>query len=431
MNNSLRTAPPPRPSETGPYKPISVLAVAALIVAILNALLLIGFAIAAFASKKAFLSWSIVLLSLVAVALSIMAKLQLSRSQGTRAGKKIADAALLLSLVFGLGYSAYWFAIDFSIRKQGQELADRFLKLLGDGEPERAFMLTKEPLVQKSMPDDPDTIRRRFGNTDLNQFNRSEVPRLFRAWHSRVKWDFEGAKPFEETALGFQCELNYVIRVPEGAFPVGVTVVAIDDPDTGVRDWQVAFGNTGVRGSLRQFTTLGKLIVDLQYRSFLFLKGWHAEFLSAGPKAAEPLLRIEGVVPPEDKRKALAEELMNPDAIQIHPGGPTRPLGNATVLVGDEGVIVQHVLTITAPTVGSEINALLSMRVRGDELVKEMQRLAGPDWDKEPINFSPEPELARFQYKLEPFMINIRPSAPKTGPRLLPVESTPSPTPSK
>lgn len=429
MNNSLRAAPPPRPSETGPYKPISMLAVAALIVAIANALLLIGFGIAAVAAKRPFLSWSIVLLSLIAVGLSIAAKLQLNRAQGTKAGSKIATAALLLSLVFGLGYSAYWFAIDFSIRKQSQELADKWMRFLGDGQPERAFLLTKEPPVQKSMPDDPDAIRRRFGNTDLALFNRSEMARLFRAWPTRIKWTFEGVHSWSETALGFECELNYTVRVPEGVFPVGVTAVGVDDPDTGERFWQIGFGATGVRGSLRQFTTLGKLIVDLQYRSFLYLKSWHSEFIAAGAAAAEPMIRIEGAIPPPEKRKLIAEELMHPDAIQIHPGGPTRPLGNATVLVGEDGVYVMHVLEVSAPSVGNEITALLGMRVRGDELVKEMQRLAGPDWDKEPVNFSSEPELARYKYEFVPFEINIRPSTPKTGPRLLPVESTPIPPP--
>lgn len=428
MNNSLRTAPPPRPSDTGPYKPISVLAVAALLVAVLNALLLIGFGIAALAAKRPFLSWAIVMLSLVAVGLSIAAKLQLSRAQGTRAGHKLATAALMLSLVFGLGYTAYWFAIDFSIRKQGQEVAERFLKLLGDSQPERAFMLTKEPLVQKSMPDDPDAIRKRFGNTDLNMFNRSEVSRLFRAWPSRIKWTYEGVHSWTETPMGFECELNYTIRVPEGVFPVGVTALGVDDPETGERFWQISFGSTGVRGALRQFTTLGKLIVDIQYRSLMYLKEWPPKFIAAGAAAAEPMIRIEGAVPPPEKRKLIAEELMDPNAVKVLPGGPTRPLGNATVLVGDGEVLVMHVLEISAPSVGSEVNALLAMRVQGDELVKEMRRLAGPDWDKQPVNLESEPELSRYQVKFEPFEINIRPSSPKTGPRPMIVEKLPIPS---
>ncbi len=423
MSDLMRTAPP---AEAAPYRPVSALAVAALIVAGLNALILIGFGIAALISHRPFLHWSVILLSAVAIGLSLTAKLRLARAQGTRAGGGLATAALLLSLIFGLGYLSYSFAIDFAIRKQGQEVAERFLKLVFDGEFERAFMMTMEPRIQRTMPDDPEAIRRRFGNTELNQFLRSELPRLARSWTGRSIRTFDGVRDWKDTPQGFECELNFTIRVPEGVFPAGVTTLAVDDPDTGQRSWQVLFGKTGLRQADRKLTTLGKLITDLQYHSFHYLREWHKEFIHNGPAAATKLIRIDGVMPPEAKRMEIAESLMQPEAVTLYPGGPLRPLGNATVMIQDDGITVSHVIEVTAMNVGSDLNSLLILRVRGDELVNEMKRLAGPGWENQPINTSQVPEATRFEFTFEPIEINIRPTTPRIGPRPISIQSTPN-----
>jgi hypothetical protein len=425
----MRTAAPPEPAETGVYRPISALAVAALIVGGLTALLLIGFGIAAAISHRPFLNWFVLLMAMSAIGMSIAAKVQIARSQGTRAGGKIASAALLVSLTFGLSYLAYWFAIDFSVRKQSQEIAEKWLQYLKEGEPEKAFRLMRDPGQQKSMAEDPESIRRRFGNTELSIFTRSDVPRLMRSWKNRTELSFDGVHTWDTTPTGFEAELNFTLRFPEGIFPIRVTALGSDDPDTGDRVWQVVFGKTGLKQTERQLTTLGKLILDLQFKSFHQLREWYPKFVDAGPKAAEPLIRIEGKVPPEDQRGKVADELMKPGAINIYPGGPTRPLGYALVLVTDDAVEVTSVLETSLPSLGNELNTMFTQRVKGDQLVKEMLRLSGPGWQQQPINYSQQPELNAYHFELEPVEINIRPSGPKMGLKLVTAESTPTAPP--
>lgn len=420
--DSLRTDAPSK-LDIGEYKPISGLAVAALIAGAVTGLLLLAFGIAAMASHRPFLNTFVLVLACVSLALAIAAKVQIARSQGTLAGSKVAGFALFLNLTLALGYLAYWFAIDFSVRSQSQDVAQRWLQYLDNGEPERAFRLTREPSQQKSMPDDPESIRRRFGNTDLAVFHRGDMPRLFRSWKGRNVVTFNGVHQWDAAQTGFEAELKYTLKTPEGQFPFHVATAGADDPDTGNRVWQVLFHKTGLMKEERRFTTLGKLSLELQFTAFQFLRDWPIRLITGGAKAAEPLIRIDGAIPPPEQRTKIAEELMMPGAINVYPGGPSRPMGDPEVFITDDGVFVSSVVEVSVPTIGNEINGLLTFKVKGDRLVKEMVRLNGPGWQNEPLNFSPNPELTNYEVEFEAVELNIRPSGPKSSSRRGPTDA--------
>jgi hypothetical protein len=97
-------------------------------------------------------------------------------------------------------------------------------------------------------------------------------------------------------------------------------------------------------------------------------------------------------------------------------------------MIQDDGVTVSHVIEVTAASVGSDLNSLLTFRVRGDDLVSEMKRLAGPGWENQPINTSQVPEATRFEFKFEPIEINIRPTTPRIGPRAISIETSTKPS---
>jgi hypothetical protein len=131
-------------------------------------------------------------------------------------------------------------------------------------------------------------------------------------------------------------------------------------------------------------------------------------------------------------RSKIAEEIVQPGALNIIPGGPTRPLGYAQLIITDNSVEITSVLEATLPSVGKELNTGLTQRVRGDALVKEMLRLAGPDWRQQPINTEQVAVLKPYQFELETVDINVRPSLPKPGPRTVTAEgpaALPPPSP--
>jgi hypothetical protein len=233
---------------------------------------------------------------------------------------------------------------------------------------------------------------------------------------------FEGVHSWDVMPQGYKAELNFLLRFPEGLYPTRVTALGSDDPDTGNRVWQIVFQETGVRQQERQWTTLGKLIIELQHHTYKQLHDWQMKFVAAGAKAAEPLIRLEGKVPPDDMRSKIAEEIVQPGALNIIPGGPTRPLGYAQLIITDNSVEITSVLEATLPSVGKELNTGLTQRVKGDALIKEMLRLAGPDWRQQPINTEQVAVLKPYQFELETVDINIRPSLPKPGPRTVTAE---------
>ena len=298
----------PSPSEPAVYRPISALAVAALLVGTLTALLLIGFGISAAVTHRPFISPFMMLLAITSLGLAIAAKMQLSRSQGTRAGGSLANFSLFLSLITSLGYMAYWFAIDLSVRQQSYAIAEKWLDDLEKNKPELAFRLTRDPGQQKSIPEDADAIRRRFGNVDLSLFTRSDIPRLFRTWPDQYEVSFDGVHNWEATGTGLQAELNFSLRFPEGVYPIIITTLGSDDPDTGSRVWQVNFHATGLKKNEQRLTILGKMIYELQFKSVRELQPSYDRFREGGAEKVESLIRLDGAVPPPDKRKQLAAD---------------------------------------------------------------------------------------------------------------------------
>jgi hypothetical protein len=165
------------------------------------------------------------------------------------------------------------------------------------------------------------------------------------------------------------------------------------------------------------------LALELQYKNVQELKDWYHRFVTAGAKAAEPLIRVDGAIPPPEQRHLLAEELMKPHAINIYPGDPSTPMGDPEIIITDKDVLISNAVEFSVPSIGNEpISGSLTLKVKGDRLVNEMIRLAGPGWQKEPLNTSPEYELPKFEVELEPVELNIRVTGPKVPMRRGPTE---------
>ena len=417
MPETPHTAPPPAPPDAAAgYRPISGLAIAALGLAVVTALIITAIGIASRVKGKAILVWPLVGLAAVGLVMSLVARWQIRRSEGTRAGLGLANAAWWVSLLFGCGYAAFLAATELAVRQQAQEFADKWFKHLSEGKPELAFRLTRDPSQQKSIPEDPDAIRRRFGADTLPAFIRSDLARMCRSWRDKVRWTPTGVRELQTTPSGYEVVLNYTVRTPEGVSDVGVMALGHDDPATGARNWQINFNITGIRE--RQFTRLGQIVEELQFETYRnFLPAW----VRGLPQAKESpigLFRIDGKVPPEDQRTKIAEELKRVGAINPFPGGPTRPSGMPVIFVDPDGVRLVCYVELDVPAVGSSIPAHVTVHVSGDELVKEMTALAGPGWEQQPVQTTWPVQLQppNFPHTLSVTEINASPGGIREGP---------------
>jgi hypothetical protein len=354
-------------------------------------------------------------LAAVGLALSLAARWQIRRSESTRAGLMLANAGLWVSLLFGLGYGAYYAGTEAALRKQAEAAADQWFGLLVGGKPEEAFRLTLPPAQQRGVPENAEDIRRRFGATELALFLRSDLPRMCRSWPDKVKVRTVGVREWEVKPTGFQVDLNYEVRTPEGQYDVVISTVGTDDPAGGGRDWQVMFQRSGIRDTGRRLTKLGRLCLELQARvQRNFLPEW-AKGLPGGP-SVEPLIRLEGAVPPEDKRATWAKEMRLPGAVNLFPGsGPLRPPGMPTAHITADDVFFANNSEVSLPSLGGSIATVLVVRPTDATLIQEMLRLAGPGWENQPVEPLAErpPELAPYNADFRVVEINIKPSAPK------------------
>jgi hypothetical protein len=249
---------------------------------------------------------------------------------------------------------------------------------------------------------------------------------MFRTWGpDKVRVQFAGERERQDQPDGFQVELNYAVRTPEGEFEFSILTRGVDDPISGGRDWQIVFQKSGLRQE-RRLTKLGRLCAELQYEcARRYLRRWLSELARLEPDAIAAVVRLEGAVPPAGLREKLIAELRQPDAINPFPGaGPMRGAGLPTVLFSADAVRLTHVVEATAPAADKsdpKIPTVLTIRVINVELERELLKLAGPDWDRHPLlGNDPDPTPELEPYGLDNLFqvteVNLRPSQPRIAP---------------
>jgi len=133
-NPTATSPPPPAPppaDELRIYRPVSMLAIAGVVLAgIYVALVVIVAAVGFFQSTPVFLPGWTLLLAIAAAGLSLLAQWQIRESEGTRAGQTLARWGLALSVFAGLGYAAYQYFTGLALIQQ----ANNFLMVREDAD---------------------------------------------------------------------------------------------------------------------------------------------------------------------------------------------------------------------------------------------------------------------------------------------------------
>jgi hypothetical protein len=303
MNQSPRPSAPVTSSDTC-YRPVSVWAVVGLAVAGSFALwLLIAAGIALNARQPLLLHPATLLLPLAAALLSVIGWRQVLHSEGTRVGLRLAQWGLTLSLLFGLGYAAYYgFGYD-AVRRQAQEFTLHWFELVrhsGDSEVDKcaAFWNTIDPLrrdrtrdlnnaeTRQSLAGEPaklaalkEDLRNRY-YWGTNPGTQGPFPRFFE--HEVVLLLQQGGAPTSIEPLGvrsweylpgkeggYSLEQMFRITTREGVFEVAVQVMS---KDIDRRHWHVLLPESGVRQA--QLSAFGGLIRNLNSDSRRFSGEW-------------------------------------------------------------------------------------------------------------------------------------------------------------
>jgi hypothetical protein len=419
--------PGPERDEAATYRPVAGLAIAAILLAGVTAATLLGVWITARArGRPVLVSWLLVVAA-IGLVLSAVARWQVIRAQGTRTGMGLARAALWLSLLSLGSYGAYYLAIDWAVHKQARAIADQFYDHLSKGEPEFAFRLSRPPGQQRDIPkDDREYVRKRFGANEYHQFQQSDIIRHFLSWQDKTRLEYVGPGKWDDIANGFSVELHYNLRTPEGLYDIVTVTLGLDDPGTGAREWYVMPPpTTRILPENEQLTHLGRMTRELELLcGRRFMPEWQKSLPAAKPADVAAVVRVEGHAPPEANRDKLIEEVKRFGAITLFPGSSAiRTPGLPVPFIDGAGARLVHTLQVDAPEVKPECPGVLTIQIFGNKLVADMQRLSGPDWEKEPLEIIEDDrsQLLPYTYEFQVTELNLRPSLPS-------IAAAPSPT---
>ena len=241
------TSPPPALGSTAdatPYVPVSWMAVAAELAAgcFVALILLFGYS-AAFKDRKPLIMPSLLIIAGVGVVLSFAARRMIRNSEGTRTGENLANSAWWICVVGGLGYTAYLFGIEYSIRSDAKEQARLWVEQIKNGDYDRAFVRTLEPALRAKAPTDDPTELIAANRDAYVAFSQLDLVRLARRNPGAIEFEPKTLRDWAYRPGLIDCVFTGVVRCPEGTFPLEIPLKGseglIGAEGGGVRQWFV------------------------------------------------------------------------------------------------------------------------------------------------------------------------------------------------
>jgi hypothetical protein len=275
------------------YQPLSVLAVVGLVIAIGYALVVAVGSIIALSKGSPWImgGWT-ALFPVFAIVVSVVAWLQVQRSEGTLGGRRLALTGIGVALAFGLGYWAYFLATYLAIRQKADTVAREWMAHLAKGEDEAAFWWALDPLKRPSrLPTDPSNapafvkdIETRFNTPEGNagegmfsQFERGDLIHVLREAGPDVQIESLGMSEWGYSPEGYHVTLEYRATSREASYDITITLHGNEAQHQEYvgRQWYIAFDKAFVRGEPR-FTEYGKKMAEARMLSQVFIENWQA-----------------------------------------------------------------------------------------------------------------------------------------------------------
>jgi hypothetical protein len=198
-----------------------------------------------------------------------MARTRIREAEGTLSGQALARWALILGLLVGPSYGAYYLATYAAVSQQAEGFARQWLDVLCQGNVEKGFWMTM-PLPRSDKPPSREEIEAIY-NFQLDQtmkgpfthFSQSELVRLLGQGGKDTKVVSEGVGSWTYEGGGYNVQVSFSIESPLAKFKVAVSLHGASSPDrkwTG-RQWRVIPdpASTGlVRSEPVQWTPAGQ-----------------------------------------------------------------------------------------------------------------------------------------------------------------------------
>lgn len=262
-----------RPASEGDYQPVSGVAAAAIVVASIFLAIVLVTAVLAFWNKRPAMNDKLLYLAVLAIGLSIAARLHIRRSENTRTGLKLASVAWWISVIGGVAFAAYIYGNIVALRQQSTNAASAWFELLKTGKHSQAFLITQPPMARQGVNADSEAeLDSRFGAGPLPGFRNSELVRFFQRNGEEVTSESLGMSNWEQVDGGFRVELSYRLRSGEGTFQINLNMMGLEGKNVAGREWQIGTAEGSLIPLTR--TTYGRLVLELQDDAFRYANAW-------------------------------------------------------------------------------------------------------------------------------------------------------------
>lgn len=396
------------------YKPLSGLAIAAIVFAGLFAVVLIGLVAVGFISKRPIDEGWHLWLAAIGFALAILANISIRRSEGTRSGQRLADIAWWICLLGGGGFFAYLQANEYSLRLQSGKFLDDWFTMLKKGDRAASFLMTLEPEQRRDptlSPADPaleDRLETEFAHLYPGYRNHSLVTMLLRG-NGDITATSQGLKGWEYRTASTSLEWTYRIAGPEGVSLASISLLGTRPKGEKSLAWRIDM-NSKFNLRAENITTYGRFIgYELPRETERALMSWmtttrtgykafaYAQILPSAEREGfrrrmlESIAKVPlagGAVPPPDEPNLLTlppgffrnaqgqpptpEELRKFEYVWL--GGEIRPSGltanRTSYQITDDGVLVRFPIEFNLPFTGDRTQGLLLAKLL-DEKVRE------------------------------------------------------------
>ena len=219
-------------------------------VAFVLVLLVLGLGGYAFFKHKPLLNAWFLAVAVVGFLLSVVARIQIRRSEGTRSGMKLATIAWWVTILVGAGYTTYLYATKFVLDRQSEEFTMAWfsnLKNLSDPDPAvqeqnfyEAFWRTLEPNARSYIdPKNKEQMELDYA-TQLAGFRSSRIVRMFQqSKKDEIQVESNGIANWEQTPTGYQVDRMFQVRCPLGVFDFAVHMPASEGKNYEGRQWKI------------------------------------------------------------------------------------------------------------------------------------------------------------------------------------------------
>jgi len=224
---------------------MSGLAITSLVLAVAYALILGVLAIAALLNHDLLIApvWTFILAG-IAVALAVLAIVQIRSAEGTRAGLRVAYVALWVGLLPSLGYGAYYIGTYLAVvRVQAERFTAKWFDDIKEGKLKDAFLLTRSPKDRAGLASDPVEFHARCEVRDgdkkgvFTRFEENDLVRAIRQGGPAVKVNSLGIQDWNYKQHVYEVQQSVRIETPEGTYDIVLPLRGIKEKNR--RQWQI------------------------------------------------------------------------------------------------------------------------------------------------------------------------------------------------